>query len=80
MKAKKIMVRGVPWKIIIGRPPGNKCDGICDYASRTIYVRKTAPDRAATMVHEVLHACFPDVEECAIIDTEEAIVAALGHL
>ena len=77
---KRILIRGIPWKFIVGRPPGNKCDGMCCYDIRTIYVRKTATDPIATAVHEVLHACFPDVEEGAIIDTEEAIMAALEAL
>ena len=62
---------------MVGRPPGNKCDGLCDYATRTIYVRKSAVDVHATCVHEILHAAFPDVEEGAIVDTEEAIMKGL---
>ncbi len=80
MKAKRIRIRGQIWKLIVGRPPGNKCDGICDYQTKTIYIRKTAPDRVGTTIHETLHACLPDVEEYAIIETEKAIMAALEAL
>ncbi len=79
-KGKRILIRGQQWTLVLGRPPNNKCDGVCDYSSRTIYVRKTAPDRVGTCIHEILHACYPEVEEYAIIETEKAIMAALEAL
>lgn len=78
MKVRRLRIRGAPWRIVIGRPPLNKCEGLCVYQTRTIYVRPNSPDRSATAVHEILHACFPDIEEAAIREAEEAIMEGLG--
>ena len=73
---RRVTIRGQIWRIVIGRPPLNKCDGVCRYSERTIYIRPSA-EPFSTAVHEVLHACFPDIEELAIIEAEVAIVTTL---
>lgn len=79
MRGRHLKIRGDKWKIVIGRPPENKCDGLCHYATSTIYIRPSA-DRIPTIVHEILHACLWDVSEEAIEETEDALVKALELL
>ena len=74
---KRIKIRGATWKIARERPPSNFCTGLCDYDSRTIYIRPNCPDPIGTVIHELLHANFPDIEEEAIEEAEESIVKAL---
>jgi len=60
------------------RPPvRGKLDGLCDYATRTIYVNPAAADQRSTLLHEVLHAALPDLTESAVEQTEEALEMAL---
>ncbi len=73
---RALKIRGQRWRIIYGRPPVNKCSAYCDYASRTIWIRK-GEDPIACIIHEVLHACFCDLNEDAVIEAEEALVKAL---
>lgn len=75
-RARRIKIRGHHWRIIIGRPPHNNCGAICDYDTRTIYIRK-GEDRTACVVHEILHALFPDCTEDVIEEAEAAIVKGL---
>lgn len=77
MKSCYISIRGTRWKLVLGRPPQNKCDGLCCYDIKTIYIRSTCKDPVATCVHEILHSCFPDLDEFAVCQAEEAIVKAL---
>lgn len=77
MKVRRLRIRGAPWRIVIGRPPKNNCEGLCDYDTRTIYIRPSSPDHSRTSVHETLHACFPDLEERVILEAEEAIMKGL---
>jgi len=74
------------WTIKLGRPPrkgaargAKDIDGLCDYEARTIYIARRA-DFRATLIHEVLHATYPDLDESAIAAGEESIVAALDRL
>lgn len=72
-----IKIRGAKWKILLARPPMNNCDGLCDEEERTIYIRPTCPDPISTVIHEVLHAAFPDMSEDAVCEAEEALTGAL---
>ena len=77
MKTRRALkIRGERWTIIYGRPPVNKCSAYCDYDKRTIWIRK-GEDIIACIIHEVLHACFHDLSEDAVIEAEEALVKAL---
>lgn len=73
---RRLKIRGQTWRIVIGRPPANKCDALCCFDHNTIYIRKSA-ERIPCIVHEVLHASLPDLAEEAIEEIEDAIVKAL---
>jgi hypothetical protein len=75
-RARRVKIRGNWWRVIIGRTPVRHVDGYCKFSDRTIYIRPRA-DRFSTAVHEVLHACFPDIEESAIVEAEAAIMDVL---
>ncbi len=78
-RTRRIRIRGKTWRIKIGRLPKNNCDALCDYEQRVIWIRgKTTNEPHACVIHEVLHACHPDMEESAVEETEEALVAALS--
>lgn len=73
----KIKIRGRVWTIIFRPVP---CEptlfGICDYDTKTIRVHPDKDPRG-TLIHEVLHACLPDLSETAVDETERAITKAL---
>ncbi len=78
---KRIKIRGKTWKLVIGRLPHNLADGVCEPISRTIYIRPHKDvNREGTLIHEILHACFPDIEEQAIEEAEAAILDGLKLL
>ena len=76
----KIKIRGKSWKIVFKPVP---CEpslyGICDYDTRTIHVHPKMEPKG-TLIHEVLHACLPDLSESAVNETEAAISKALELL
>ncbi len=76
-RGRYLTIRGERWRIVIGRPPQNKCDALCCFDRKTIYIRPKA-DRLACICHEILHACLPDLEEVAIMEIEEALVKGLS--
>lgn len=89
MKTKKhrsrtvrVRIRGKWWRIqqqpsIIVN--GAEVRGLCDKEERLI-THDGGDDMAFTIIHEVLHACFWDIEEVAIEEAEEAIKTALTRL
>lgn len=78
MRARRLKIRGETWRIVIGRLPKTYADGVCDPNVRTIYISPHRDvDRKATVVHEILHACFEDIDESAITEAEEAICKGL---
>lgn len=50
-------------------------DGLCDYATRTIKLRKgmSVPDLVDTILHEMIHARWPDLSEDAVADFAETL-------
>jgi hypothetical protein len=79
-KAKRVRIRGKYWRILVDKPPvKERIEGLCDYETRTIYLRP-GTDLPATLFHEVLHACFPDLDEDSIAGAEEALVNAIFAL
>lgn len=50
-------------------------DGLCDYNSRTIRLRKgmPVPDLVDTVLHEMIHARWPDLSEDAVADFAETV-------
>ncbi len=79
MKVRRCKIRGKTWRIVVGKTPVKHTDGLCRWSDRTIFIRPRA-DHFATAIHEVLHACFPDIDESAVVETEQAIVAVLTLL
>jgi hypothetical protein len=84
MKRSNIRIRGRWWVIKRAAPPKKgeakgvgRTDGLCDYETRTIYVNPRSEEQRATLLHEVLHAALPDLDEDAIRETEEALENAL---
>jgi hypothetical protein len=76
-KIYKCKIRGRRWTIRVAKPPiKGHAEGLCDYGTRTIYL-KPKTELPATLVHEVLHACFPDISEDAICAAETAIMESL---
>jgi hypothetical protein len=74
VKKARIRIRGKWWSIRVERPPlKEKVEGLCDYDKRVIYLRP-GTDLPATLIHEILHACYPDMDEAAILDGETAIM------
>lgn len=73
----KIKIRGRVWTVIFRPVP---CEptlfGICDYDTKTIRVHPGKEPRG-TLIHEVIHACLPDLSETAVDETERAITKAL---
>jgi hypothetical protein len=77
MKPQRLRIRGTWWTLKPEKPPTPKVLGLCMYAEREIYFKPNKADSPDTLVHEVLHACFPDLEEEAIVGGEEAVMGAL---
>ena len=51
--------------------PKRKCDGLTVYDDRVIYIRWKMSDRdfLETLIHEVNHACHPDMHEDAVTES-----------
>jgi len=73
----RVRIRGRWWTI--RRRPIRGATGLCYDEDRKIFLRPTLKGRtlAATILHEGLHACFPDLAERPIEQTEEALLALL---
>ena len=50
-------------------------DGLCDYATRTIKLRRgmNVSDLVDTILHEMIHARWPDLHEDAVADFAETV-------
>ena len=75
MKKSKITIRGKEWTIETGRmTKGNL--GICDYEKRRIKVKHV--NDLDTIIHELLHACFYDLDEGVVDESASDIAKALN--
>lgn len=76
-----VTVRGQRWRMRFVPNLGDKA-GECDYGSRILRIAQGQPEAEEldTVVHEILHAAYPDIEEDAIGETGEAIAKALWRL
>jgi hypothetical protein len=74
---RRLKIRGENWRIVIARPPKNDCRALCEYQTKTIWIRPSADNKIECIVHEILHACFYDLEEEAIDEAEQAIIQGL---
>jgi hypothetical protein len=80
-RSRSLTVRGSRWKV---RWVNNLADnyGVCDYAKKEIRIAKGQPTAVEldTVVHELLHAALPDLDEPAIAETANALAVALVKL
>lgn len=74
-RRRTIYINGQRWKIQWDAPLRGDCYGLCDYATRTIQLRRgqTVSDLVDTIIHEIVHARWPDLDESAVIDISETI-------
>lgn len=83
-KSGRVRIRGKWWKIEIKKLAPVKqagrwlpLHGLCNYVERTIYLNPQF-DMHTTLLHEVTHACQPDLDEITVEQIEEAHVNALS--
>ena len=76
-KTAYIRIRGKRWRVVFQNGGDTKSYGWCDYDTRTITIRYS-PQERETLIHEIIHACQPDLTEEAVIEIENAIVHALN--
>ncbi len=78
---RTVTIRGQRWRLRFVPNLGEDM-GQCDYNLRVIRVAlgQSQEDELDTVVHELLHAAYPDTEETAIGETAEAIAKVLLRL
>lgn len=84
--AHRIRIRGSWWKVIVKQlGPCKKngkwvpTHGLCCYKKREIYLNpqfRILP----TLIHEITHACQPDLDECSVEEIEDALISAFSLL
>jgi hypothetical protein len=76
-----VNVRGQRWRLRFVPNLGDK-DGECEYGTRVIRVALGQPEQSEldTVIHEILHAAYPDLEEDAVGQTAEALAKVLWGL
>lgn len=74
-KRRTIYIGGQRWKVHWDAPLRGEIYGMCDYASRTIQLRRgqNVADLVDTIIHEILHARWADLDESAVVDISETI-------
>ena len=82
---KKIRLRGKVWKLEFVPRLDNGAYGECDEPDRPrkgirIATNQSKSDMLDTVVHELLHACLPDLSEDAVHDTAADISCVLTRL
>lgn len=80
----RVRIRGKWWKIEIKRLAPTRSagqwvpvHGLCDYAKRTIFLNPQF-NMKSTLLHEITHACQPDLDEPTVEQIEDAHVNALA--
>jgi hypothetical protein len=79
----KLPIRGNEWELRFTRENlGVDSWGVCLHDQELIIVDSElrGAGRTDTLIHEILHACLPDVEELAIGETAVAVTEALCEL
>ena len=68
------------WKVTFGKL--NKIYGLCNYDTKEITIRKSLDGdlRLDTIIHECLHACYPDLDDECIDETATDITKLLSRL
>lgn len=74
-----IKVRGERWRLVIEQD--KDAYGTCDCDAKVIRIAPGATQVQSidTIVHEMLHACLPDLSEDAVAETATDITSALTH-
>lgn len=75
-RTARIKIRRKWWTIRYHKGGNTDAYGECHWDKREITIRKT-PESAPTLIHEIIHACQPDLNEDAVLEIEDAIVKAL---
>jgi hypothetical protein len=65
----QVRFRAVPKRYLNEGQVPDDWDGVCDFKRRLIYVTPNAT-ALVTLVHEALHASFPDLNEDAVMRAE----------
>lgn len=79
---KKIKIRGHFWKIKDESDLEVGLLGLCDYDNKTLNIpyEGDTKEELGTIIHESLHAIYPDLNEEAIQDGEDALTNILWKL
>ena len=74
-KRRTVYINERRWKVIWDAQLRGDCYGLCDYGTRTIHLRRgqSVPDLVDTIIHEIVHARWPDLDEPAVVDISETI-------
>lgn len=74
-RRRTIYINGQRWKIQWDAPLRKDVYGMCDYGTRTIQLRRgqDVTELVDTIIHEIVHARWPDLDESAVIDISETI-------
>lgn len=76
-----VTIRGQRWRLRFVPNLGDK-DGECEYGTRVIRIAlgQSEVNELDTVIHEILHAAYPDLKEEAIARTSEGISGVLWRL
>lgn len=77
---RRLWIRGRRWKVAISRLPIYKKDATCDYTNRIILISPSTKDKKSALIHEIIHACLPDLEELAVCEIELALQDGINIL
>jgi hypothetical protein len=79
-KKMRIRLRGKRWRLVFKRLAGD-C-GRCRYRDNKLHVSDDVRGRLRldTLIHEMLHACYPDVDEDSVTETATDMARGLWRL
>lgn len=79
---KSHLFRGRRFKIFFKSPKNKNHLGTCDDGAQEIEIRPTisGEEELDCIIHESLHACFPDIHDAAIDGTATSIAKLLTRL
>ena len=72
----KVSLRGQEWTLRFYNGGCSKTLGRCYFDKKLITV-KNDKEAMSTLIHEIIHACQPDLSEEAVLEIEAAIVTGL---
>jgi len=83
MAALKVNINGEPWEVHLVPPSRIRgVAGLCVYRTNRIYIStaQSPPDRLKTLIHELLHARFPDLDESVADECEPVFAQAIDWI